>query len=848
MSKRGRGSCPNCNAAYFNRSKPPQCGMCGHALGGTFEPSSKKMKYSPQAVEVCESIFSVKTSTKDDRCFVTTDGTMWFCSVEACKIVRSVSHQSSRLANFSCRHVDEAKDCTKTPPVAILKPDLDKFVGSESLKSSLQSILNSAACMQNCVIQVSDRMFCVLGQTSASNPLGYCHVRKGTKDCDYVCTGKDCRGFAAKGKQVRTKSMCTHIALLRSCFVATSKDVISSAGESSTVVASTDDAADKTSQRSSTLTLAERVKVLPYVLPSELLHSIAKRDASTLLGVGEGWPNSFKPDFGKCQLCGSELGDCRTHPGQSQDNTCYLITELNPFKEVNIMVKICSSRVCSAMHQASVEKLGLFNVSDKVLVSLDILLEFREFFKKGQPIGNIIHAKLQTLKAKCKENSVPTDGEMAYIEDLLYNGFYSFEMVTERNLDDVVCGICGVYPEICLGDGNEKNSCTNRQVNYTKDDEDRKDMVPLQEFLKKLRRRWLEKTVYTRSNDKFSVAIEELPPIIAPSLTGTAINTETKKKSVYLKSHQPTGDPALLHKFISEGKVDMDVLKECDATFINDIALACGIPITGKSKQYLCGVLHDLYGSILIGNCPCHGFGKVPGHTGGFYHLLCRHGATVASKFLALTESVRDAADLYLSLKHPPVVFINDTPCGFVRHLECRDPKTAEKLWGMNAGCFEKPELGRKPKENQNVPAIVPPEYSDGTVRPSWEFLREDGASHSQDEMNHAMSQCHFVLGDRFHSASEPHKSPLCEYHNIDLCIQAPTIKTSIQESQNHRKNLRRLRSSCMQSFEVHIAYNFLMDFYQNEEIVCRQKKTLEKSLGMGEKLTRDSNLRFIIQ
>ncbi len=77
--------------------------MCGYALGGTFEPSTKKAKYSPQAVEVSDGIFSIKTSTRDDRCFVTTDGTMWFCSVEGCKIARSVSHQSSHLA--------EAKGC-----------------------------------------------------------------------------------------------------------------------------------------------------------------------------------------------------------------------------------------------------------------------------------------------------------------------------------------------------------------------------------------------------------------------------------------------------------------------------------------------------------------------------------------------------------------------------------------------------------------------------------------------------------------------------------------------------------------------------------------------------------------
>ena len=32
-------------------------------------------------------------------------------------------------------------------------------------------------------------------------------------------------------------------------------------------------------------------------------------------------------------------------------------------------------------------------------------------------------------------------------------------------------------------------------------------------------------------------------------------------------------------------------------------------------------------------------------------------------------------------LKNPPVIFINDTLCGLVRHLECRDPDTAQNLW-----------------------------------------------------------------------------------------------------------------------------------------------------------------------
>ena len=69
------------------------------------------------------------------------------------------------------------------------------------------------------------------------------------------------------------------------------------------------------------------------------------------------------------------------------------------------------------------------------------------------------------------------------------------------------------------------------------------------------------------------------------------------------------------------------------------------------------------------------------------------------SKCLALQESVRDAADLYLSLKYPPILFICDTACGFVRHMDCRSPEVASKLWGKFGGCFEIPEMPKLPSE-----------------------------------------------------------------------------------------------------------------------------------------------------
>ncbi len=372
MSQRGRGYCPGCKAEYLNRTKPPNCSMCGFALGGTFEPSKKKVKYAPRAVEVSESIYSVKTSTKDDRCFVTTDDTLWFCSTEACKIARSVKHNSAQLANFTCPHIKEVKsNFHQSSPVAVFKPDLDKFVASESIKNSIKELMDNATSVEHVAIQVSDTVFCVYGPVTASNPLGYCHVRKSTESKQFICTGKDCRGFAAKGKQSKSKSMCIHISILHACLTSTSGlDTPTDCSDPANLESETENTRELT-KRLSTLRLAEKTKALPYELPHDLLESISKRDACTFLGVGEGWPESFIPDDKvNCELCGSLLGHPCIHPGQAQNTSCYLLTELNPFKRVEIRVKFCSSPTCSAMHQAPVEKLGkilmYFNRTNKI--------------------------------------------------------------------------------------------------------------------------------------------------------------------------------------------------------------------------------------------------------------------------------------------------------------------------------------------------------------------------------------------------------------------------------------------------------------------------------------------------
>ena len=49
---------------------------------------------------------------------------------------------------------------------------------------------------------------------------------------------------------------------------------------------------------------------------------------------------------------------------------------------------------------------GLLNISDNVLVSLDILSEWREHFKRGSPISNVIDSKVSFLASKSQVRSI----------------------------------------------------------------------------------------------------------------------------------------------------------------------------------------------------------------------------------------------------------------------------------------------------------------------------------------------------------------------------------------------------------------------------------------------------------
>ena len=112
-----------------------------------------------------------------------------------------------------------------------------------------------------------------------------------------------------------------------------------------------------------------------------------------------------------------------------------------------------------------------------------------------------------------------------------------------------------------------------------------------------------------------------------------------------------------------------------------------------------------------------------------------------------------------------------------------------------------------------NVPEIVPQEYW-GT---STQLPKPEDLEPFQHPVTLSTQWC--ILADRFHSSQNPHKSPLCRYHDIDKCLQSLTIKTSYQEIENSCKNQWKLPSPCAQSFGMHFLFNYLMNFYHEANV-----------------------------
>ena len=178
------------------------------------------------------------------------------------------------------------------------------------------------------------------------------------------------------------------------------------------------------------------------------------------------------------------------------------------------------------------------------------------------------------------------------------------------------------------------------------------------------------------------------------------------------------------------------------------LSMICMIVFSFVSqKAKLCADIQALYSSTLVGLTPCHSFSKVPGHTGGFYHLVCCHRVSVHSSVSvkAVIVVLHNIADLaffaweslspellvfmwqplaiifyvfYCSVLFPPSFQLLWSQC--VMQQTCKHHWSIHQwfylrfslwfcapswmsrpglMWDENSGCFKRPEYAKKPSQ-----------------------------------------------------------------------------------------------------------------------------------------------------
>ena len=339
-TQRGQGSCSGCGWKYHCRYKPFHCPDCNNELGGSYIPKKKKRPLVPkctlvvQTGEVC--IYSANTSTHDDRCLVIKQDKSLMCHHNICKQKRAIHINSQNVEDFNCNHLEKIQECST--PLKTFQKLLDGlYPCDENTRASLNEL--AAECEEtgfSVAVYVSPTMYCVFGRATANNAAGYRHVR--VTDTEVKCCSKDCKSSMVRGKQQKSRRICIHIHVLLSLGICKGSE--NTDGPLEQVPSSSEDSGNLM-PRKATIDLKMK-RTLPYKIPLAIIQQAGKMDAHP-----SGWQWTFEPEQETCELCNGELGHSKVHPGKRGRSV--LITNMHPFKTVEIYVKTCSN--CSAMHQ-----------------------------------------------------------------------------------------------------------------------------------------------------------------------------------------------------------------------------------------------------------------------------------------------------------------------------------------------------------------------------------------------------------------------------------------------------------------------------------------------------------------
>ncbi|XP_030068133.1 HMG domain-containing protein 3 [Microcaecilia unicolor] len=590
---------------------------------------------------------------------------------------------------------------------------------------------------------------------------------------------------------------------------------------------------EKETQRQSTLQLLRKTVQVPeneseltevFTLIHDLNSSrliLSNVSEETVTIEQTSWSNYYESPAMHCLLCSSPLFKGAENSLASPQD-CWLLTA-NRLQMVTAQVKVCLNPQCLALHSFTDIYTGLFNVGNKLLVSLDLLFAIRNHIKMGEDPKVSVSSILESVQEQTEKPLSPE--EWLLLQELLCSGYWAFECLTIRDFNDMICGICGIAPKVEIAQRNTENVLALKNVEFTWPEFLASSEVNMEDFWSTMETEVIEQAAFPSSIPitKFDASI--IAPFFAPLMRGAVVvNTEKDKNP---NAEPVPGNGSALVKLLQKGLFKIEDINLCSKEELQHLLTLCGIHWSATdTKDKLRYSLVAFYEFVQNGT----GSNQPPTHlTGGKVYKVCPHQVVCGSKYIVRGESARDHVDLLVSSHHWPPVYVVDMATQVALCADISYPELTAQMWGKNQGCFSNPS---EPSKYVSCPELLERHYSvDMTVT---EFSIQHPITKSTSRrIAHAGTE------------QSTQNDPTIWHHALSLCRELEPYSAIITAINDSKTSNIRQRGVTFDNATHYYLYNRLIDFLTSRDIVNRQIHEIVQSCQPGEVVIRDTLYRL---
>uniref|UniRef100_A0A8C4R411 HMG-box containing 3 n=1 Tax=Eptatretus burgeri TaxID=7764 RepID=A0A8C4R411_EPTBU len=531
----------------------------------------------------------------------------------------------------------------------------------------------------------------------------------------------------------------------------------------------------------------------------------------------------FLPPQQACGLCGARLCDVPREV-MNWDGECWLLTGCY-LRKVSISTMRCQNSTCLALHTYQDIDNGLFNVGNRLIAGVDLLLRLRRGVKDGENPRVLASDLLLTTQELT--GAKLTAQKREHLAETLTNGYWAFECLTVRDYNDMVCGVCGIAPKVEIGKRNPSCCLSLQSVEFTWPDNNSSIEFSSSEVNPEDFWHTMESVAIEQAFFPTSIAVTHFDaPIVAPFLPPLArapmsirAERDNEKLGIHSSPGGDEGDCETLLRSLQSGKLKVEDLRSYSWECLAQLCSFCDLPAsTELSHEQLGNALRVLQKNSWTQESPG------PGCTGGRMYKTCPHQVVTASKFLLGSETAKDHVDLLLASRHWPPVYISDIAGAAAKVTSMHFPLLAARLWGQRQGCLGDP-TGTPPVLPMSIPELAENIYGEDEIE-------EPGEVREPDKHPITHSTTRYLL-------SPSSQNPL---RSLQSCAELNAYATAVSENLAARHT-----AVDFDSPSHYFLFGRLVDFITSKEVVNVQISSVVANCQPGQVVIRDGLFRIAV-